>query len=142
MKILDVNLLLYAPDSSSPRHDAARPWVEQTLRSEEVVGLPWTVLLAFLRLSTRAALFAEPLSPTEAMDVIDGWLALPTVVTPTPGARHARLLRALLAEAGSAGNPVPDAHLVALAIEHAAELCSCDGDFARFSGLRWVDPLR
>jgi hypothetical protein len=31
-----------------------------------------------------------------------------------------------------------DAHLAALAIEHGAELCSADGDFARFSGLRWT----
>jgi hypothetical protein len=30
----------------------------------------------------------------------------------------------------------------ALAIEHGAELCSCDTDFARFGGLRWIDPLR
>jgi hypothetical protein len=36
---------------------------------------------------------------------------------------------------------VTDAHLAALAIEHEAELNSCDTDFARFSGLRWSDPL-
>ncbi|MGH9164539.1 MAG: PIN domain-containing protein [Acidimicrobiales bacterium] len=35
-----------------------------------------------------------------------------------------------------------DAHLAALAIEHGAELCSCDVDFSRFAGLRWSDPLR
>ena len=28
-----------------------------------------------------------------------------------------------------------------LAIEHGAEVCSRDNDFARFSGVRWVDPL-
>jgi len=36
---------------------------------------------------------------------------------------------------------VSDAHLAALAIAHGAELNSCDTDFARFAGLRWVDPL-
>jgi uncharacterized protein len=36
---------------------------------------------------------------------------------------------------------VTDAHLAALAIEHGAELNSCDSDFSRFSGLRWVNPL-
>ena len=36
---------------------------------------------------------------------------------------------------------VPDAHLAALAIEHGLILCSADGDFARFPGLRWQNPL-
>ena len=36
---------------------------------------------------------------------------------------------------------VPDAHLAALAIEHGLSLCSCDGDFARFPGLTWENPL-
>jgi len=47
----------------------------------------------------------------------------------------------MLTPFGSAGNLVSDAHLAALAREHGAELCSCDGDFARFPGVRWVDPL-
>ncbi|MGI8989757.1 MAG: PIN domain-containing protein [Bryobacteraceae bacterium] len=42
---------------------------------------------------------------------------------------------------GTGGNLTSDAHLAALAIEHGAELCSCDGDFARFSRLRWRNPL-
>jgi predicted nucleic acid-binding protein len=36
---------------------------------------------------------------------------------------------------------VPDAHLAALAVEHGLTLCSTDGDFARFSDLRWENPL-
>ena len=30
---------------------------------------------------------------------------------------------------------------IEIAIEHGAELNSCDADFSRFSGLRWVNPL-
>lgn len=142
MKVLDVNLLLYALDDSSPRHDLARPWLEATLSGRETVGLPWTTLLAFLRLSTRSAVFAAPLTADEALDVIDGWLALTPVVVVEPGRRHAAVLRELLGSVGTAGNLVPDAHLAALAVEHGAELCSCDADFSRFPGVRWVDPLR
>jgi predicted nucleic acid-binding protein len=36
---------------------------------------------------------------------------------------------------------IPDAHLAALAIEHGLTLCSTDGDFARFPGLKWTNPL-
>ena len=66
----------------------------------------------------------------------------PAAVAVQPTARHAYLLRGLLRETGSAGNLTTDAHLAALAIEHGAELCSCDADFSRFAGLRWLDPLR
>jgi hypothetical protein len=61
------------------------------------------------------------------------------VVHPTD--RHVAVLRDLLSPLGTAGNLTSDAHLAALAIEYGATLCSCDNDFSRFSGLRWVDPL-
>jgi toxin-antitoxin system PIN domain toxin len=142
VRILDVNLLLYALDETSPRHAPARKWLEATLSGATTVGLPWQVLLAFLRLSTRAAVFAHPLSADQALDVMAGWLDQPPVTIPQPGSRHPALLRELLGAVGTAGNLVTDAHLAALAIEHGAELCSSDADFSRFPGLRWVDPLR
>lgn len=58
-----------------------------------------------------------------------------------PGDRHLILIRQLLRPLENAGNLVVDAHLAALAIEHEAELNSCDADFSRFSGLRWVNSL-
>ncbi len=142
MKIVDVNLLLYAVDETSAHHPRAKPWLETALSGTETVGLSWQVLLAFVRLTTRAAIFAHPLTAPEALDVIDGWLEQPVVTVVHPGRRHPAILRELLTAVGTAGNLVPDAHLAALAVEHGAELCSRDGDFARFPGVRWVDPLR
>jgi predicted nucleic acid-binding protein len=40
------------------------------------------------------------------------------------------------------GDLVPDAHLAALALEHGLTVCSTGGDFARFPGLRWENPLQ
>jgi toxin-antitoxin system PIN domain toxin len=99
-------------------------------------------VLAFVRLSTRATVFTNPLTAEQALDLVDEWLALPPVTVVHPGRRHAAILRELLSAVGTAGNLVSDAHLAALAIEHGAELCSCDADFSRFPGVRWVDPLR
>jgi len=141
VKLLDVNLLLYALDESSSWHERARPWLEQTLSGRETVALPWAVLLAFVRLSTKSVIFTDPLTPAEALDIVDTWLALPSVTVVHPGRRHALVLRELLTHVGTAGNLVTDAHLAALAIEHGAELCSRDRDFGRFPGVRWVDPL-
>ncbi|HWH28047.1 MAG TPA: type II toxin-antitoxin system VapC family toxin [Mycobacteriales bacterium] len=141
MKIPDVNLLLYALDERSPHHARARSWVEQVLSGTETVGLSWQVLVAFVRLSTRHAVFEQPLTVHEAFDVVDGWLDQPPVTVVHPGRRHAAVLRELLAALGTAGNLTTDAHLAALAVEHGAELCSHDRDFGRFPGVRWVDPL-
>lgn len=142
MKLVDLNLLLYAVDTQAPRHEPARTWLEAVLSGRETVALPWTVLLGFLRLSTRAVVFSAPLTPDEALDIVDGWLAQPPVTVVHPGRRHPSVLRELLQTVGTAGNLVTDAHLAALAVEHGAELCSTDADFSRFPGVRWVDPLR
>lgn len=142
MKLPDVNLLIYALDESSPRHDQAHPWVQELFSGSGTVALSWTVMLGFVRLTTRPQVMQAPLTADEALDIVDGWLACPNVVVVHPTDRHAAVLRELLGPLGTAGNLTTDAHLAALAIEHGAELCSCDADFSRFPGLRWRDPLR
>lgn len=141
MKLTDVNLLLYALDASAPRHGAARRWLEERLSGTETFAFAWSVLLAFVRLSTSPRVFADPLSAAEAFDHVDTWLAQPCAAVVHPTERHAALLRELLEPLGTAGNLTSDAHLAALAVEHGAELCSCDRDFSRFARVRWRDPL-
>lgn len=141
MKVTDVNLLLYAVDSSSPRHAAARQWLEAQLSGVETFAFPVSVLLAFVRLSTQARIFSSPFTPDEAFDLVEEWLAQPCATTIGPGDRHLVLVRELLEPFGAAGNLVSDAHLAALAIEHGAELCSADNDFARLPRVRWSNPL-
>jgi uncharacterized protein len=142
MKLLDLNILIYAVDESSSRHLEARRWLDDTLSGSDTVAFAWSVLVGFVRLSTRAAVFERPLAVDEAFDVVEGWLRQPSVTIAHPTDRHPRVLRELLTEAGTAGNLTSDAHLAALAIEHGAQLCSTDGDFGRFAGLRWLNPLR
>lgn len=77
----------------------------------------------------------------QAWGQVEAWRRLENVWIPQPTERHAEVLGGLLAQPGVHGNLVPDAHLAALAIEHGLTLCSTDGDFARFSGLRWLNPL-
>lgn len=141
MKVVDVNLLLYAVNRDSPQHGRAKVWLARRLGEDEPVALPWVVVLGFLRLSTSARVFPQPLEPEQALELVDGWLAQPSLVTLLPGEEHWRTLRNLLSESGTAGNLTTDAHLAALAIEHGAELCSTDTDFARFPRLRWMNPL-
>jgi toxin-antitoxin system PIN domain toxin len=141
MILPDVNLLIYAANADAPMHRGARAWLENTLSGHEPVGLCWAVLLAFVRLTTRPGLFRTPLPPDAAFAAIAEWLEQPGVQILHPGPRHLSILRGLLEPLGTAGNLTSDAHLAALAIEHNALLCSSDGDFARFAGLRWKNPL-
>ncbi|HEY5857323.1 MAG TPA: type II toxin-antitoxin system VapC family toxin [Aldersonia sp.] len=142
MRLLDLNLLVYAMDESSARHEHARRWLDRTLSGSETVAMAWNVLIGFLRLSTRPVVFADPLTVEEALEVIEGWLVQPCVTVVHPTDRHVAVLREIITPLGTGGNLTSDAHLAALAIEHGAELCSTDADFARFTGVRWIDPLR
>jgi toxin-antitoxin system PIN domain toxin len=141
VKLPDVNLLIYAIDEEAPGHEPARAWLEGVLSGTEAVGFAWAVLLGFLRISTSPAILERPLGLEEALDYVEGWLAQPPATVLSPTARHAALLRQLLAPLGVAGNLTSDAHLAALAIEHGAELCSADTDFARFTEVAWRNPL-
>lgn len=141
MKLIDLNVLLYAVNRDSVHHRRAKAWLERTLSAEESVGLPWVVVLGFVRISTHPRVLTRPLSPESALAVVDGWLERPNVASLQPGDDHWRILRSLLDEAGTAGNLTTDAHLAALAIENRCELCSSDSDFARFTDVQWVNPL-
>lgn len=141
MILVDANLLIYAVNRDSPHHVAAREWFESTLSSPTRVGLPWVVLLAFLRITTRTAIFARPLNAERALAYVDSWLGQPYVEAVAPGPQHWAILRSLLRASGTAGNLTTDAHLAALAIELRCPLYSADSDFRRFAGLEHVNPL-
>jgi uncharacterized protein len=139
--LIDANILIYAVNKDAPRHFHAKSWLETALAGTETIGIPWTVLLAFLRLTTRPGLFRNPLGIGAAFDLIDSWLEQTAVSVIHPGPRHGTILRELLEPLGTGGNLTSDAHLAALALEHRAELCSSDHDFQRFPGLKWRNPL-
>jgi len=141
MKIVDLNVLLYAVNVNAPHHSRVCQWWEQVINGDESVGLPWIVLLGFLRLATNPSVFRKPLDPDTAIGKVDDWLAQGNVRLVREKEEHWRILRLLLAESGAAGNLTTDAHLAALAMSHGAALVSCDSDFARFKGLRWENPV-
>ena len=142
MILVDANLLLYAINPDLPQHPEARNWWEGALSGTAAVGMPWVVILAFLRLTTSARVFDHPLDPQQAYGYIDEWLAQPVAEPVAPGPHHWSILRNLLEACGTAGNLTTDAHIAALALEHGYAVYSADNDFQRFSGIRHVNPLQ
>lgn len=139
--LIDVNLLLYAIYAEMPEHERAAEWLEQQLNGDQRVGLPWESLTGFVRLATNPRVSSRPLRPSQAWAFVEDWLTVPLVWIPVPTDQHAQVLAGLITKYRPSGKLVPDAHLAALAIEHGLDVYSADTDFARFTEIRWVNPL-
>lgn len=142
MILVDVNLLVYAWDLRSPHHEPARSWLDARLSETARVALPWESTLGFLRVVTNPRIYERPETIARAWRQVEEWLNSRNVWIPHAGADHDVVLGGLLRNLGGGSTLIPDAHLAALAIEHGLILCSSDGDFARFAGLRWMNPLK
>ena len=141
MILPDINVLIHAHNTGSPRHEAARKWWDTALGGTEGIGLAWVTILGFLRITTHRGILGNPMTPADACSRIEEWLALPHVHIPVPAEDHFSRLRANLENLGTAGNLTTDAHLATLAMERGYTLCSTDTDFARFPGLKWRNPV-
>ncbi|MDQ3543819.1 MAG: type II toxin-antitoxin system VapC family toxin [Actinomycetota bacterium] len=139
--IIDANILLYGRNADAVHHEAARGWIEDALNGEVRVGLPWASLGAFVRIATNPRAFPDPLSAAEAWDQVEEWLDAPRSWVPEPTTEYRRILGRLVRTYDVRGPLVTDAQLAALAIDHGVALVSSDADFARFAGLRWINPL-
>ena len=142
MILLDANLLLYAHNTSSKEHQTTVSWLEEILAGPAPIALSWDTILAFLRVSTTARIFGEPLDLEMAKSVVSDWLSQPNVSIVGPTDRHWEIFSKLLPRSRLRGSLIMDAHLAALAIEHGATLCTNDRDFARFPGLKVEYPLQ
>jgi toxin-antitoxin system PIN domain toxin len=142
MLVPDINILVYAHDADAPLHKPARRWWEGALSDERSIGIPWLVVLGFIRIMTHRRILKTPMDAKDCIKAVRSWLNQPQVQILTPGDEHAGILFGLLSSIGTAGDLTTDAHLAALAIEYRAELASNDADFSRFPGLRCFNPLR
>ena len=141
MIVPDVNLLVYAYDSKAPHHPRARAWWEGLLGRREPVGIPWVVSVGFLRIMTSRSVMTEPMPPSLALTHVRSWLALPSVDPIQPGPRHLDILASFAQSGALVSTLLTDAHIAAIAVELQATVHSNDTDFARFPGLRWLNPL-
>ena len=139
---LDVNVLLYASDRSSERHEAARRFLDSCAVQPEVLCLTWPTLMAYVRIATHPSIFAAPLAPDEALGNLGALLALPhaRVISEQDGFMDA--YRHVTANMSVRGNLVPDAHVAAILFQNGVRtLFSNDRDFRKFESLEVRDPF-
>ena len=141
MIIPDVNLLLYAVVTAFPQHETAHTWWEETINSAAEIGLASPAIFGFIRIATNPRVLSPPLPVEAATGYISTWLGQPNISHLIPGPRHIEIAIGLLAGVGTGGNLTTDVQLAALALEYDADIYSNDADFARFPGLRYLNPL-
>jgi uncharacterized protein len=142
VKIIDVNLLVHAVNQSAPEHGAVLAWLEGEINTGSSIGMPWVSLLGFIRLSINPKVVTKPLTVEQALNQVSEWLSLPNVSVIAPSSGHLSRLSSCCKSVRASHNLITDAHLAALALEHNATMVSCDTDFAKFPGLRWINPLQ
>ena len=141
MIVPDVNLLLYAVVSAFPQHKPAHVWWEEAINSPAEIGLASPAIFGFIRIATNPRVLSPPLTVDAAMGYVSAWLSQPNISHLVPGPRHVEIAFNLLHSVGTGGNLTTDVQLAALALEYDADIYSNDTDFARFSDLRWYNPL-
>lgn len=82
---VDVNVLLYASDTSSPKHPEAIRFLEERPSDPDLFCIAWSTLVAYLRIATHPRIFARPLSPSDALGNVESLLSLPRVRTLSEG---------------------------------------------------------
>ena len=139
---IDVNLLLYASDQSSPQHARAAGFLQSCAAEGQVFCLAWLTLMSYLRMATHPRIFAQPLSHADASRNVEALMALP----------HCRVIgeqdgfwntyRDITGDVPTRGNLVPDAHLAAVLRQNGiATLYTHDRDFRKFAFLEVRDPF-
>jgi toxin-antitoxin system PIN domain toxin len=138
----DVNVLLYASDTSSPVHRTARDFLRDVTNGSDLFCLGWPTVMSYLRIATHPSVFSAPLSPAEALANVESLAGLPHVrfLSEEPGflEAYAEVAQALPIR----GNLVPDAHLAVLLRQHGVRtLFTRDGDFRKFDFLDVRNPF-
>ena len=141
MLIPDVNLLVYACMSGMQQHPKARTFWERALNGDEPVGLLPVVAFGFVRIVTNRKVFNPPLAASAAVDLIEEWLALPSVRLVCPAPEEVLSAFALVRAQGTAANLTTDAQIAASALAQEAVVVTSDSDFKRFAKVKTRDPL-
>lgn len=141
MLCVDVNVLVYAYDPQSPHRQKVLTWLESAVNGADAIAIPMVVASGFLRLVTNRRVFPTPTTPAKAIAFLDWLLDLPRTFVPTTTQKQYEILRGLVLQQNLTANEVPDAALAAIALDLDAVFVTSDKGFARFAGLRLLDPL-
>lgn len=139
---IDVNVLLYASDSHSPRYTAAIRFLREAAEGKELLCIPYPVALGYLRIATHPRIFRDPLSPDEALQNLQSLAAFAQVRFLSEREGFLEDYRGATESMTARGNFVSDAHIATILRQHGVRrLYTNDRDFRRFEFLEVRDPF-
>ncbi len=141
MILLDANVLIYAHRQDAQRHEQYRLWLENIINGSESFGVSNVVLSAVIRIATHPQIFKKPSSLKDVLIFVEQIRACSNFLPVNPGSKHWDIFCSLIRTLKLTGNAVPDAFLVAIALEWGCELVTTDRGFSRFPSLKCRHPI-
>lgn len=139
---IDVNVLLYASDVSSPRFKTAEAFLGRCAAGPDVVFLAWQTVFSYIRMATHPTIFRSPLSHEQAAANIERLVARPHVRLLSEMEGFWAVYREVTRSLSPRGNAVPDAYLACILKQNGVRvLYTSDADFRRFPFLEPRDPF-
>jgi toxin-antitoxin system PIN domain toxin len=139
---IDSNILVYAHRRDSSFHRPAEACLRKRAESSLPWAIPWPCVHEFLGVVSHPRIYSPPTPSSIAVDQIEAWLNTPSLVLLGETSGYWPVLRDVLAQSQVVGPRVHDARIAALCLHHGVhELWTTDRDFARFKGLKVVNPL-
>lgn len=136
MLCVDVNVLLHLSNRGSRSHEAASAWFADATASGEPIVIPESVAVGFVRLATGRYVSARPLTPEQALDVLESFLDSPRITMFAARSSSYATFRSTVMALGLRGNDVPDAWIASVARDLSAAVVTFDRGFRRFPDLR------
>lgn len=139
---LDTNVLLYATNTEAEEHDRAVALLEHLMTGPDLVILLWPTMMSYLRMATHPSIFDRPLTHTDALANVEALIAPAHVRIVGESKRFWPAYRSVSSEVPTRGNGIPDAHLVALMVDHGIDtIWSRDRDFRKYADITVRDPF-
>jgi uncharacterized protein len=142
--VIDTNVMLYGANRDAPEHAPARAFLASIGNARDAWFVTDGILYEFLRVSTHAKVFPQPLTWREALDFLQPFIDADNVHVLRAEAAHWALLAEVLAPlTHPSGNLFFDVRTVVLMREHGVRtIYTTDTDFLQFSDIEVVNPLR
>ena len=142
MIAVDTNILIYGHREDSPFHETAAHRLLELAEGGLEWAIPWPCLHEFLAIVTHPRIYDPPTPLVLALDQVEAWLEVPTLVLLAESDQHWATLRRLAIDGKITGPRVHDARVAAICRQYGVkELWSADRDFSRFPELTVVNPL-
>lgn len=138
---VDTSILVYAHRADSPCHREADAALTRLAQSGALWAIPWPCIHEFLAIATHPRIYDPPTPVADALEQVECWLEVPTLLLLGETSAHWGSLKALLEPGTVRGPKVHDARIAAIcATNGVKELWTADRDFRGFTGIRQVNP--